>query len=120
MANAIDYALMAGAAYRSNRDQKNRIPTPQNWSEVIGSYRNLSNASGFEAVSFTQGADLVISFAGTDFSQGIPMALFTGDFWQGNIPLITGAKKARGQVLQYDISNPKHKSKVSASNSQTT
>jgi hypothetical protein len=90
MTTAIDYALMAGASYRSNRDPKNRFPTPQDWSEVVGSYRNLTSASGFEAVSYTNGTELVISFAGTDFSKGIPGALFTGDFWQGNIPLITG------------------------------
>ena len=40
-------------------------------------------ASGFEAVSFQNIAnpnEIVISFGGTDFSKGIPGALFTGDF----------------------------------------
>lgn len=85
MAAAINYALMAGDAYRSNRDLKNRIPIPQDWSEVVGSYRNLSSASGFEALSFQNIAnpnEIVISFAGTDFTQGMPGALFTSDFWQ--------------------------------------
>jgi VCBS repeat-containing protein len=88
MTTTIDYALMAGVSYRSNRDPNNRFPIPSGWSEVAGSYRNLP--SGFEAAAFTNGSEVVISFAGTDFSKGIPGALFTGDFWQGNIPLITG------------------------------
>ena len=85
MTTLIEYALIAGVAYRSNRDPKNRFPIPQNWNEVVGSYRNLTSASGFEAVSFTQGTDLVISFAGTDFSHPV------GDFALGNIPLASGA-----------------------------
>ena len=98
MTTAIEYALMAGAAYISNRDVKNQIPTPQGWVKYVHvpnnpDYPMFTGASGFEAVSFQNAAnpnEIVISFAGTDFSKGIPGALFTGDFWQGNIPLITG------------------------------
>jgi VCBS repeat-containing protein len=95
MATALEYALMAGASYISNRDPKNQIPTPQGWLKFAHvpnnpDYPMFTGTSGFEAVSFTNGTDLVISFAGTDFSKGMPGALFTGDFWQGNIPLITG------------------------------
>ena len=90
MATAIEYALMAGAAYISNRPEVNRIPAPDVWLENI--QMRTTKDSGFEATYFVGvNNEIVISFAGTDFSQGIPMALFTGDFWQGNIPLITGA-----------------------------
>ena len=79
---------MAGASYISNRDPNNRFPAPDVWLESIN--QRKTKPSGFEATYFTNGSNLVISFAGTDFSKGIPGALFTGDFWQGNIPLITG------------------------------
>jgi hypothetical protein len=58
----IDCALMAGAAYRSNRPaDKNKFPVPDGW--VAFNHVNLN--SGFEAVSFTDGNEIVISFAGT-------------------------------------------------------
>jgi len=91
MTTAIEYALMAGVSYRSNRDSKNRFPIPSGWSEVAGFYRNLP--SGFEAASFTNGSEIVISFAGTDFSQVLnttDWSLLGYDFWQGNFPLIGG------------------------------
>lgn len=59
----IDYALMAGAAYRSTRSDINRFPVPQGWSEVPLSHVLLP--SGFEAVSFTNGSEIVIAYAGT-------------------------------------------------------
>jgi len=52
----------------------------------------FTGASGFEAVSFQNIAnpnEIVISFAGTDFSDGLE-SLLEYDFWNGNIPLITG------------------------------
>ena len=92
MATALEYALMAGSAYISNRPEVNRIPVPSGWTKKTNPDSYFKNPeTGFEAISYTNGTEVVISFAGTDFSQGIPMALFTGDFWQGNIPLITGA-----------------------------
>jgi len=102
MTTAIEYALMAGASYISNRDLKNQIPIPENWNRV--SYAQ-PKPSGFEAASFGNGTtlatstEIVISFAGTDFSQGIPGALFTGDFWSGNIPLITGNVNGAAQLV---------------------
>src|SRR4030067_644021 len=97
MTTAIEYALMAGAAYISNRDPKNQLPSPQGWLELAHvpnnpDYPMFTGASGFEAVSFQNVAnpnEIVISFAGTDFSNGIA-SLFNSDFWSGNIPLITG------------------------------
>jgi Ca2+-binding RTX toxin-like protein len=97
MTTALEYALMAGAAYISNRDPKNQIPVPQGWVEFAHvpnnpNYPTFTGASGFEAVSFQNVAnpnEIVISFAGTDFSKG-NASLFESDFWNGNIPLITG------------------------------
>lgn len=92
MTTAIDYALMAGASYISNRDPKNQFPTPQGWMKYFHvpnnpDYPMFTVASGFEAVSFQNTAnpnEIVISFAGTDFNNLI------GDFVYGNIPLASG------------------------------
>jgi len=68
MTTAIEYALMAGAAYISNRDPKNQFPVPSGWLEV----KHDSQPSGFEAISFINGSsiasssEIVISYAGTD------------------------------------------------------
>ena len=59
----IDNALMAGTAYRSTRSSTNRFPLPAGWSEVPLSHVNLP--SGFEAISFRRGTQIVISYAGT-------------------------------------------------------
>ena len=65
MTTTIEYTLMAGASNVSNRDIINRIPIPSDsgWYAIAGSYRNLSSGSGFEAVSFIKGNEIVISFA---------------------------------------------------------
>ena len=104
MTTTIDYALLAGVSYRSNRDLKNRFPVPSDWIEIAGTYRNLPN-SGFEAVSFTKGNEVVISYAGTDFS-----SLGT-DFFYGNIPLALGnlsdqLRQAADYYLQIKQLNP--------------
>lgn len=70
MATAIEYALMAGVAYRSNRGLKNRFPIPSGWNEVPNSYRNLSGQSGFEATSFTNGTDMLVGGADNDTLDG--------------------------------------------------
>ena len=88
MTTTIDYALLAGVSYRSNRDSKNRFPTPSDWLEIVGTYRNLPS-SGFEAVSFTNGFEIVISYAGIDFSS------LSTDFFYGNIPLALGKPRQR-------------------------
>jgi Ca2+-binding RTX toxin-like protein len=88
MTTAIEYALLAGASYYDNRPNINRFPLPQSWSYVS---RIPPQSSGFEAAAFINGSELVISFAGTDFSQFLNNGSFLGyDFWNGNIPLITG------------------------------
>lgn len=64
MATQLEYALMAGAAYRSTRNPINRIPTPENLGWTPFQYREYQS-SGFEAISFQRGNEIVISFAGT-------------------------------------------------------
>lgn len=63
MTTAIEYALLAGAAYYDTRTDKNRLPLPQNWSYVSRIQQDLT--TGFEASAFTNGTDIVISYAGT-------------------------------------------------------
>jgi len=62
MVTDIQYAQMAGAAYVSNRSKENKFPIPTDWTPL--KYKEYS--SGFEAVSFQRGNEIVISFAGTN------------------------------------------------------
>lgn len=64
MTTTVDYALMAGASYISTRAEINQFPTPSGW---VGSKHDTPpGGSGFEAVTFIKGTEIVISFAGTD------------------------------------------------------
>lgn len=84
MTTAIEYALMAGASYLSNRPTINQFPAPDVWLEAINK-RTSGNPSGFEATYFVGvNNEIVISLAGTDFSSPV------SDFLLGNIPLMTG------------------------------
>lgn len=83
MTSIVDYALLAGAVYLSNRPDDNIFPVPSNWAQISGSYF-INPSSGFEAATYTNGSEIVMSFAGTDFS-----SLLT-DFEHGNIPLALG------------------------------
>lgn len=78
----VSYALMAGASYISNRDPIHRFPVPDGW--TASRYEHPPGSSGFEAISFVKGTDVVISFADTDFSK------WGSDFLYGNIPLLFG------------------------------
>jgi hypothetical protein len=102
----IDYALMAGAAYISNRPEANRFPTPQNWLGV----RHDTQPSGFEAITFIDGAtiatssNIVISFAGTG-------SFGNGDWLHGNFPSALGTiadqlEQAAEYYLQVKALNP--------------
>ena len=64
MATELDYALLAGVSYRSTRTLINHFPisTTFGWSEIL--YREIPS-SGFEAVAFQKGTEIVISYAGT-------------------------------------------------------
>lgn len=65
----IDYALMAGRAYQTNRAQNgiNWFPAPEGWTEFFHVPSSaIPTTSGFEAVSFQKGSKIVISFTGTN------------------------------------------------------
>jgi len=62
MATIFDYALLAGRAYYDTRADVNRFPIPQGWTDLL---RHEANPSGFEAATFTNGTEIVISYAGT-------------------------------------------------------
>ncbi len=95
MTTAIDYALMAGHAYRTTRDEINWISVPQGWSPFFPvpdpTTPTFPTTSGFEAISFQRGTDIVISYAGT-YEKDI-----TGDIF-ADIGLATGIGSA--QLLQ--------------------
>jgi hypothetical protein len=63
MATDIEYALMAGASYISTRADINQFPVPDGWLENVQK-REKDDATGFEATYFTNGSEIVISFAG--------------------------------------------------------
>jgi hypothetical protein len=70
----IEYALLAGRAYQDRRTVDNRIAKPAGWSQLTpeeGLGHTRSPTSGFETVAFRNDAtgEIVISFAGTDFSE---------------------------------------------------
>ncbi|MGB4115351.1 MAG: Mbeg1-like protein, partial [Polaromonas sp.] len=63
MATDTEYALMAGRVYQSTRGTINWLPDLQSlgWAEFFPQ----QESSGFEAISFQKGNEIVISFAGT-------------------------------------------------------
>jgi Ca2+-binding RTX toxin-like protein len=69
MTTTIEYALMAGASYISTRTEINQFPVSSGWTQT--KHANPQDGSGFEAVSFINGAtlasstEIVISYAGT-------------------------------------------------------
>lgn len=65
MIDNVTYALMAGDAYISTRPSINQFPVPQGWTE----FNHQTLDSGFEAVAFTNGSEIVISYAGTNFKR---------------------------------------------------
>lgn len=79
MATNIELALMAGGAYESTRDERNRFPIPFGWSRAKS---ETKEGSGFEAVAFvregttlTTSTEIVISFSGTDPGKGARLEL---------------------------------------------
>src|SRR3990167_9139294 len=100
MATTIEYALMAGASYVSTRPDINKFPVPQGWVSFAHvpnnpDYPAFTSASGFEAISFTNGTEIVISYAGT---YDVPLNPFTNPDLQADIGLATGAGSQ--QLLQ--------------------
>jgi len=85
MATDSEYALLAGAAYTTTREEINRIPWPESHGWIpylpptlsaklldlgfsVGNDAILYRFSGFEARVFSNGSETVISFAGTDLT----------------------------------------------------
>ena len=67
MATEIEYGLMAGRAYQSNRAETNLFPIPEGWLEDQDHHK--TGDMGFEATYFRRGTEIVISFAGTNPKQ---------------------------------------------------
>ncbi|WHZ22886.1 MAG: Hemolysin-type calcium-binding region [Nitrospira sp.] len=104
-----DYALMAGASYISTRHDVNKFPIPSNWAVITNpdSYARDPN-TGFEAISFQRGNEIVISFAGTNPNDGI---LPPGPDNTANIGLASGVGsvqllQAAEYYLQVKAANP--------------
>ena len=89
--STIEYALIAGASYRSTRDDINRIPYPAGWQPVKSGLDWKVGTDGFEARSFIKGTDIVISYAGTYASD------FKGDILADGA---LGAGITHSQLLQ--------------------
>ena len=83
MATDIEYAIMAGRAYISTREKVNRFPVPQGWTQIPNSHATAP--SGFEAVSFQKGNEIVISFAGMG-----PSFLLWNKDWREGLDLYKG------------------------------
>ena len=98
MTTAIEYALMAGASYISNRPDINKFPIPNGWFELPVSHAN-DPATGFEASTFTNGMEIVISFAGTYDNPNNP---FTNPDMQADAALGLGLWSDQlGQAADY-------------------
>lgn len=96
MTTTVEYALMAGHTYRTTRDEINWLPAPQGWTSYFPvpdptTATGFPVTSGFEAISFQKGSEIVISYAGTYDKD------FTGD-QLANAGLATGLGSA--QLLQ--------------------
>ncbi|MBA3032901.1 MAG: DUF2974 domain-containing protein, partial [Actinobacteria bacterium] len=95
MATILDYALMAGVAYRDTRAEINRFPIPKEWHLV--SRNPQDESTGFEASAFGNAetifgcTEIVISYAGTDSDD------WTGDV-AADLALVAGL--ASEQLLQ--------------------
>lgn len=83
MATTLDYALMAGSAYQRNRHEQNWIPAPTGWDELGNSIGyEYDPSSGYEAVAYRNGSEIVIAFAGTDEPKDWAANLaLAGAFW---------------------------------------
>jgi hypothetical protein len=85
---------MAGDSYISTRPPINQFPVPDDWTTISDSHF-IDTSSGFEAVYFTNGNKIVISFAGTDSGD------ILGDM-AADAALCAGF---RGQDINFKLSN---------------
>ena len=82
MPTTIQYALMAAGSYISTRpDAVNKFPTPAGWNIN----KALALPGGFEAATFTNGTELVISYAGT--YPGVLPGTTNGAVLGGKVPV---------------------------------
>ena len=82
----LDCALMAGAVYVFNRNAINQLPVPPGW--TLGKYQ--SENTGFEAASFIDGSQIVISYAGTaPITLSIPAGQDRDDILHGSAQAMT-------------------------------
>lgn len=63
MATTPDLAVLAASAYYTQRSDENRIYAPSTWTLLD---RTSNDSTGFEAVAYRKGNEVVIAFAGTD------------------------------------------------------
>lgn len=107
MISTIEYALLAGRAYQSTRNEKNLFPVPDGWLEPLD-LRKIDQSTGFEAGYFQRGNEIVISFAGTDPNNS---SLFTSPDGKTNAALASGnwsdqLLQAAEYYLQIKAANP--------------
>lgn len=87
MATTQDLAVLAASAYHFHRTIDNDVGAPEGWTrlpfaamgqlgEPNGSFYN--SASGFEGFAYSKGNEIVVSFAGTYFGDGIKEAALGG------------------------------------------
>ncbi len=66
MPSILEYALMAGRSYIDTRPDLNQFPVPGGWTEFFHVPNDtFPQDSGFEAIAFQRGNEIVISYAGT-------------------------------------------------------
>jgi Ca2+-binding RTX toxin-like protein len=108
MTTTIDYALMAGASYFSTRQADgNKIPVPQGWVKVMNPDSYFKDTeSGFEAISFSNGTEIVISYAGTYDKPLFPNPDFQADLALGTGWGSTQLDQAAAYFLSIRAANP--------------
>ena len=99
MATDTEYALMAGRVYQSTRGTINWLPDLQSlgWAEFFPQ----QESSGFEALSFQKGTEIVISFAGT--GSNVDWWANTGGFFGVTSDQL---RQAADYYLQVKTANP--------------
>ena len=88
---------MAGVSYKSTRSPVNLFPIPKDWHSIR---YVLNNESGFEASVFSNGSEIVISYAGTYDSS---MADIRADISLGTgsgVPQLDEAVKLYFEILK--------------------
>ena len=79
MITDFEYAVIAASAYRTARHEDNRLAPSSKWLEI----RYVPpQPSGFEAVAYRRGDEVVIAFTGSDEMT---------DWWSANLAMFLGA-----------------------------